>query len=61
MLTNKENVADIVNLCISGNFASVALDAINKCFGYYPELGPESRIAVFCLVASVTVDVAESR
>lgn len=46
MLTNKENVADIVNLCISGNYASVAFDAINKCFGYYPELGPDSRIAV---------------
>lgn len=61
MLTNKENVADIVNLCISGNHASVAFDAINKCFGYYPELGPESRIAVFCKMKCLVLDVAESR
>ena len=49
MLTNKENVTDIINLCIAANYASVAFDAVNKCFGYYGDLGPESRIAVFCV------------
>ena len=46
ILTNKENVTDIINRCIAANYSSVAYDAITKCIGYYRELGPDSRVAV---------------
>ncbi|KAK8796502.1 hypothetical protein WA588_000633 [Blastocystis sp. NMH] len=46
ILTNKENVTDIINRCIAANYSSVAYDAITKCIGYYRELGPDSRVAM---------------
>lgn len=37
---------DIIQISIDAQLSSVVYDAINKCVGYYKELGSESRIAV---------------
>ena len=49
ILTNKENPKDIIDRCVAANFTSVALDAINKCLGYYKELCSDSRVAVLVI------------
>ena len=46
ILTGCESVEDIIQISINAQLSSVVYDAINKCVGYYKELGSESRIAV---------------
>lgn len=46
ILTGCESVEDIIRISMEAQLSSVVYDAINKCVGYYRELGSESRIAV---------------
>lgn len=46
MLTGCESIDTIIARSMASQLSSVVYDAINKCIGYYRELGSESRIAV---------------
>ena len=56
MLTGCESIETIITRSMASQLASVVYDAINKCIGYYRELGSESRIAVCSSLADLWKD-----